>query len=105
MIYQTFMVLHPSHRLIFRVYGRNYPIAHQKMAQRHTTMQNQSQIIGLFLHLTKDNFLFEINSEVTGYFTKFPVIFLKTILLNCVMNIVYKHMGPGASRPVLQDHK
>ena len=105
MINRTFMVLHPNHRLIFRVYGRNYPIAHQKMAQRHTMMRNQSQIIGLFLHLTKDNFLFNSIRELPVILQNFRRQFLKIILLNCAMNIVYKRMGPGASRPVLQDHK
>ena len=97
MIYRTFMVFHPNHRLISLVYGRNYPIAHQKMAQRHTMMRNQSQIIGLFLHLTKDNFCLN-RFKIFGKF-------LKIILLNCAMNIVYKRKGPEASRPVLRDRK
>ena len=55
-IYRAIKLLNPNHRLIFPIYDHNYPIAHQKMAQKHTTMQNQSQIIDLFLHLTKDTF-------------------------------------------------
>ena len=54
-IYRVIKLLHPNHRLIFPIYGHNCPIAHQKMAQKHTTMQNQWQIIDLFLHLIKDN--------------------------------------------------
>ena len=58
MIYRTWMsVFHSNHTLRYPIYDHNYPIAHQKMAQKHTMMQNQWQIIDLILHQSTDEWI------------------------------------------------